>query len=253
MTKREAAEILKQHTKFFVTDYDKEAIEVAIVLIETEEKEKEEIKKSIERLEKAIKNLKNEEGKKKEEFEAYRISDDFKKEEWIKDIIRKNAEEGWVPTKKRLPEKEGVYDVTVINGKNERVVCTWQFLGGKHLSGIQTYVDGMHYWANNYNGDPVNEYLSKNVVAWRKRPEPYVEKIKSEKNNSWIPVEERLPDSDEIVLVQVSGKPNRHIELVNTCEFAEYDKEEGWMLENFIGWKNPKVEAWMRLPDRYKK
>lgn len=89
------------------------------------------------------------------------------------DIIRKHANDGWIPVEKRLPEMEGVYDVTVINGKGESVVCTWQFLAGKHLSGKQIYVDGVHYWASNYNGDPVNEYLSKNVVAWMDRPEPY--------------------------------------------------------------------------------
>lgn len=51
--------------------------------------------------------------------------------------------------------------MTVINGKLEKVVCTWQFLSGKHLSGRQTYVDGVHYWASNYNCDAINEYLSK--------------------------------------------------------------------------------------------
>lgn len=63
--------------------------------------------------------------------------------------------------------------MTVINGKGESVVCTWQFLAGQHLSGRQTYVDGVHYWADNYRGDPINKYLSKSVIAWRERPKPY--------------------------------------------------------------------------------
>ena len=168
-------------------------------------------------------------------------------------IIRKHMNDGWIPAKERWPEEAGVYDFTVKNGIGVSVVVTWQFLSGKHLSGMQTLVDGKHYLADNIKGDPINALLIKNVIAWRKRPEPYTETTSDEKHNSWIPAEERLPDSDEIVLVQVSGKPNRHIELVDTCEFAEYDKEEGWILENYPGWKNPKVEAWMRLPDRYKK
>lgn len=91
----------------------------------------------------------------------------------VEAIIRQHMNDGWIPTEERLPTKEDVYDVTVINGKGESVVCTWQFLAGKHLSGSQTYVDGVHYWADNYRCDPINEYLSKNVIAWRKRPEPY--------------------------------------------------------------------------------
>lgn len=79
----------------------------------------------------------------------------------------------WIPVEERLPETEGVYDVTVINGKGESIVVTWQFLAGKHLSGNQTYVDGEHYWASNYTGDPINPYLSKRVIAWAERPEPY--------------------------------------------------------------------------------
>lgn len=95
------------------------------------------------------------------------------KQEFINALEWLACNEGWISVEERLPKIEGVYDVSIINGKGESVVCTWQFLAGIHLSGRQTYVDGMHYWANNYNGDPINEYLSKNVVAWRERPEPY--------------------------------------------------------------------------------
>ena len=52
--------------------------------------------------------------------------------------------------------------------------------------------------------------------------------------NGWIPVEERLPeDCEEIVLVQVSGKPADNILFDNAFEFALYEKEEGWMLDNY--------------------
>lgn len=91
----------------------------------------------------------------------------------VEDIIRKHMNDDWIPAEERLPKIEGVYDVTVINGKGESVVCTWQFLSGEHLSGKQTYVDGVHYWASNYTGDPVNKSLSQNVIAWRERPKPY--------------------------------------------------------------------------------
>lgn len=91
------------------------------------------------------------------------------------DIIRKYMEnDGWIPVEKYgLPKDEGVYDLTIINGLEEYVSVRWQFLSGTHLSGTQHYVDGVHYWADNYRGNPINEFLSERVIAWRKKPEPY--------------------------------------------------------------------------------
>ena len=34
-------------------------------------------------------------------------------------------------------------------------------------------VDGVHYWADNYQGNPINEFSPERVIAWRKKPEPY--------------------------------------------------------------------------------
>lgn len=91
-----------------------------------------------------------------------------------KDIVRKHMNDSWIPVEKYgLPKDEGVYDLTIINGLEEYVSVRWQFLSGTHLSGTQHYVDGVHYWADNYRGDPINEFLSERVIAWRKKPEPY--------------------------------------------------------------------------------
>lgn len=90
------------------------------------------------------------------------------------EIIRKYMNDGWIPVEKYgLPKDEGVYDLTIIDGLEEYVSVRWQFLEGTHLSGTQHYVDGVHYWADNYRGDPINEFLSERVIAWRKKPEPY--------------------------------------------------------------------------------
>ena len=92
----------------------------------------------------------------------------------IVDIIRKHMNDGWISVEKYgLPKEEGIYDLTIINGRGEYVSVRWEFLSGVHLSGQQHYVDGVHYWADNYRGDPINEFLSKRVIAWRKKPEPY--------------------------------------------------------------------------------
>jgi len=91
-----------------------------------------------------------------------------------KKIIRKHMNDGWIPVDKYgLPKDEGVYDLTIIDGLEKYVSVRWQFLSGTHLSGTQHYVDGVHYWADNYRGDPINEFLSERVIAWRKKPEPY--------------------------------------------------------------------------------
>ena len=75
-----------------------------------------------------------------------------------------------------------------------------------------------------------------------------------DKNDGWIPVEERLPDeSDGLVLIQVNGKPKGNITLHNALEFAFYIAEgnEGWILEEYPEWKNPDVIAWRPLPEPY--
>ena len=91
-----------------------------------------------------------------------------------KEIIRKHMNDGWIPVEKYgLPKEEGIYDLTIINGRGEYVSVRWEFLSGVHLSGHQHYVDGVHYWADNYQGNPINEFLSERVIAWRKKPEPY--------------------------------------------------------------------------------
>ena len=92
----------------------------------------------------------------------------------IKDIIRKHMNDGWIPVEKYgLPKDEGVYDLTIIDGRGIYDSVRWQFLEGTHLSGTQHYVDGVHYWADNYQGNPINEFLSERVIAWRKKPEAY--------------------------------------------------------------------------------
>ena len=97
--------------------------------------------------------------------------------DWLNMIARQPAvkkDDDWIPVEKYgLPKDEGVYDLTIINGLEEYVSVRWQFLEGTHLSGNQHYVDGIHYWADNYRGDPINEFLSERVIAWRKKPEPY--------------------------------------------------------------------------------
>ena len=82
--------------------------------------------------------------------------------------------DGWISVEEYgLPKEEGVYDVTIIDGRGVYDSVRWQFLEGTHLSGHQHYVDGIHYWADNYRGDPINKFLSNRVIAWKNKPDPY--------------------------------------------------------------------------------
>ena len=71
--------------------------------------------------------------------------------------------------------------------------------------------------------------------------------------NDWIPVEEKLPDEyDGLVLAQVSGKPKENITLDNALELAVHIPREGWILEEYPEWEKPNVIAWQPLPKPYK-
>lgn len=68
----------------------------------------------------------------------------------------------------------------------------------------------------------------------------------------WIPVEERLPEEDTIVLLTVSGLYScitfsDAIELGNLCSDGE------WFIEGYPDWDDPNVTAWMPLPEPYRK
>lgn len=66
----------------------------------------------------------------------------------------------------------------------------------------------------------------------------------------WIPVEERLPEEDVIVLVTVSGFYS-HFTFSNTIELGNLCSDGSWFIEGYPDWDNPEVTAWMPLPEPY--
>nr|DAG19935.1 MAG TPA: Protein of unknown function (DUF551) [Caudoviricetes sp.] len=51
-----------------------------------------------------------------------------------------------------------------------------------------------------------------------------------------------------MVLLTVSGK-FKNISFVDAYELGELDTDEGWILEMWPEWKDPKVTRWMPLPE----
>lgn len=65
----------------------------------------------------------------------------------------------------------------------------------------------------------------------------------------WIDTKVELPQDDVAVLTIVSGKPCENITLVSVPCTGAYSESEGWMIDEFLTWKNPQVSYWMPLPD----
>ena len=90
---------------------------------------------------------------------------------------------------------------------------------------------------NGPNSKMINDALDFAIAALRDQDE-----------RRWIPVAERLPGNDDFVLVIVSGKVGK-ITLDNAIELASFSMDEGWILEMWPEWEDPKVTYWMPLPE----
>ena len=79
-----------------------------------------------------------------------------------------------------------------------------------------------------------------------------VEEAPTAYNDGWIPCSKQLPPhSDDLLLIQCSGKPKNNIVFNNAFCLASYTKE-GWLLELYPEWKGAEVIAWMPLPEPFR-
>ena len=79
----------------------------------------------------------------------------------------------------------------------------------------------------------------------------FIENIDGEKENGWIPVDEKLPDPDEYILVSFEDFPIPMIGIYTVDDddsgtFRISDEDDSF-LEHGLH-----VNAWMELPERYK-
>ena len=64
----------------------------------------------------------------------------------------------------------------------------------------------------------------------------------------WISVRDGLPETDDDVIAIVSGKPKRNVLLDKAPMLASYWRD-GWYVNDYPEWDNPKVTYWMPIPD----
>jgi len=88
------------------------------------------------------------------------------------------------------------------------------------------------------------KYLREKIEQLTIKPEPH-----------WIPVSERLPETEEFVLASLTGK-HRNITFEHACEIADYADGE-WCVYAYPHMPVEKcaelIEAWMPLPTPYTK
>lgn len=77
------------------------------------------------------------------------------------------------------------------------------------------------------------------------------EDIRVDDSIGWIPCSEQLPPhSDDLLLIQCSGKPRKNIEFKDAFCLASYT-EVGWILELYPDWEDADVVAWKPLGEPY--
>ena len=108
------------------------------------------------------------------------------------------------------------------------------------------------YQENNTQCKPSDDYELGQFSACEYAIEIVKQLAEEYNNDGWIPCSKQLPPhSDDLLLIQCSGKPKNNIVFDNAFCLASYTKE-GWLLELYPEWKGAEVIAWMPLPEPFK-
>ena len=107
------------------------------------------------------------------EFEIFGTSDDYISIGWVKDIIRKHVNDGWIPVEERLPDEEAEeYIKKKLHGIGYLYPClvTYRSPMTERIHVVRFYYDIYEHWFVNA-GEEVCE--KERCIAWRPLPEPY--------------------------------------------------------------------------------
>ena len=96
------------------------------------------------------------------EFELFGTSDDYISVGWVKDIIRKHINDGWIPVEERLPEVDEDVEETIEDDECPEYIVTIR--GAQESTTLKYSPDGTWFDENGYVYD---------VIAWQPLPELY--------------------------------------------------------------------------------
>lgn len=102
------------------------------------------------------------------EFETFGVSDDYISVGWVKEIIRKHMNDGWISAEERMPKEYGEYLVTIVPSAG--------YLWAKRIIANFSDLMGIVKKPIFYTGEVGKidfEDITDMVIAWRPLPEPY--------------------------------------------------------------------------------
>ena len=100
-------------------------------------------------------------------FELLGREVDFVAIEWVRGIIRKHANEVWIPVEERLPETDGFY-IATMDGE---------------IAGQKIPFTGLAEFENGKWVDDEEDYNC--VIAWHPLPDPYNPEDRGEHKQDW--------------------------------------------------------------------
>ena len=66
--------------------------------------------------------------------------------------------------------------------------------------------------------------------------------------NEWVRVKDVMPPEHEPVLCIVSGSPKPNIILDEAYQLGSWNKDDGWIIDEYLEWTDADVLWWRMLP-----
>lgn len=66
--------------------------------------------------------------------------------------------------------------------------------------------------------------------------------------NEWVRVKDAMPPEHEPVLCIVSGSPKPNIILAEAYQLGSWNKDDGWIIDEYLEWTDADVLWWRMLP-----